>query len=547
MKGSLIPFVFLFCLLHSQSGFAYLTASLNFTALTLTIDHQPHELLFELDSEFQKGFSLYDVQLFKTGLYKEPFNPAYKRSNALQTSCFYFPSAFALPKVTLRLFVSLEKLAFMEKPPKSFEFSILFKDPSTNSLSSSQKLLVSLRNLIPTQHYNLHYPKTIAEGRKFYHFFNQSHIDRHLGYQKQRHFENRMLIASYPRTGTNLFRRTIENILDEFSSNFIGYTIDQVGGKMLDFINTAGEMRGPADYIRIITEHSLYWAVQDKTTINKIIVNMRNPLDMIDSRFQHNILSNAQRGKVSGEYWRSHAFKNELVSNKIASNAAISFQYESLMHSEFPILLSRFEDLMYNPVRTFCDALTYIESVPCDFSWKPKLLKYLEVNGYSSFYRTDFANTTIPEEPYPEIKKSKLFSTYDPSTIRSFYYFFIKTIHFCGYSHLYKDYLKEAEISEFEKQVKEYQGRTFKEKNKRSLELALQYKIPFQGKTIQSIIRYDPQYYNMVTLQKRNFFSSMKSETMDIIPKEGSSLRHNTDYITPQQEVKIPDFFYDEE
>ena len=153
---------------------------------------------------------------------------------------------------------------------------------------------------------------------------------------------------------------------------------------------------------------------------------MRNPLDMVDSRFQHNILSMAQRGKVDGEYWKSIQFKNALIDQKIASNAAVSFQYESLMTSKFPVLLSRFEDIMYNPIQTFCDALTYIESVPCDYSWKPKLLKYFEVNGFSSFYRTDPVNLTVPESRYPDIKQSKLAKVYEPSTIRNIYYFFIK-------------------------------------------------------------------------------------------------------------------------
>jgi hypothetical protein len=181
MKSILVAlFAIAFSFHFSQ---AYLTTSLNFTALTLVIDPPKELLIFELSNDFYEGFSLYDIQALPTGLYAEEFNPSYHHKGSLPKQCFSFPHIFPPSSVTLRLFVSLEKLALADSPPKSHTFSLSLKDRRTQEVTKAYPFTVQLKNLIPTQHYQLHYPKTVEEGKKYYHFFSQSHIDRHLGFQ----------------------------------------------------------------------------------------------------------------------------------------------------------------------------------------------------------------------------------------------------------------------------------------------------------------------------------------------------------------------------
>lgn len=533
-----------------------ITSSQAFTLIAVDIlpDSLDLPLSLEFSKELQEQLTIYDIQITPSNQFIQTPSPDYESESLLfsQPTCLQFNRFLATP-YTLRLFVSLEKIALAPTPQFELVFLLKMHKKGGDSLSGSapkvQRVHLNLKGLNPVQHYSIDRPKTVSEGKLYYDHFNEAHLKRNLSFQAkpQEHF-GKLIIVSHPRCGTNLFRRTLENVLGEFSSNFIGLPETEFQ-KMTDFVTTSGEIRGHTDFIRFYVEHSFDWAIYSKAKINKIILNVRNPLDMVDSRFQLIALGNSQLGKLAGEYWRSESFKSFMTHQSTESACGFAAQYEAVMKTEFPFFVVRFEDLIANPLEVLCDSLSYIESIPCEFSWKEKLRKYLEANGLVSYYKKTKARLPeSPDEPvskYTRVQKSELFQIYDQKTIKRIYNVFRVWIHFSGYSHLYEDLMDSRKnFEDFRERRDDWKPKNFEVRNRKSIEMSLKHQLNGEGKEFLEIVGFDEEELQKeIILRKIPFFLMMEPIEYEQKVREGTKLREETEFTRPEEEIPIQDCF----
>lgn len=543
-----------FFLADSPLGSCFVSISNNFTTFSLSLN-DPRTSFFEFSFEDSlDSFPVLAIHAAATNQYNESYPVAwaleeYKEpKKCFNLAKFHRISFLGIRKTTLKVFSSLSYLLEspksqspsqdseasngdnpLQREQRGIRFKLIERDSKGGAISSQLFTYSNLKNLPPAQFFFLRFPQSVQDGLYYYPLFNENHLERDLGLSSLSFEESkipRTFMMSHPRSGTHMIRRTLEHIFDEFINNFLGEDYAQIKKSRKQQLES-GELRGYSEFTRIMIEHSPANIIRMGLHVNKLVLVARNPIDAVDSNFHLENSRNSHLDKIKGEYWNSRRFQFSL--NR---NMPVTVFHEMLVDSPLPFYVVRYEDELERPFEVFCEVVSYIESVPCEFSWNQKVKEFLEKNGLVSFYKRTTLDTTKNQEE----KKFKIIKKYPKEIVEVIYTIYLDYIKFCGYNEIYKGFVSENLF----KETKGEENTQYLEKNRKSLEKSLNYELGHSMNFRRQLGRDEE-----VWIEKR------KLKVLDLLPAKDMTLEHEEGHISSaessqKEEMKIipvPNYF----
>lgn len=324
--------------------------------------------------------------------------------------------------------------------------------------------IVSLKNekipsTMPIMHYKTHRPNSVSDGQRFYEGFAQQHFLRNLSFQVDPEPLYTVRFFTLPRTGTHIIANSMAQMLEEFFILFPRFHGKLWGTGSFDYKN--GEIRSAFKHSRLSISHY----VPPEHVPSRVIFTFRDPIEFIDSSFYgslHQSTSCAYQRAKPG-YHKEPLFIEFIKAKILQINQIDSLLYD-LVPSPFYI---RFDDLLGDPFRTFCDIISFINAFPCELSIGEKVKGVLETQGIRSSYKSKSLQESI--EAVNEREKWKgIYEAYGRQMVSMVYNDPVtkKLIEFYEYTGRYSEFFGVE-------QKPKGTGKTFRKESQDSLERVL--------------------------------------------------------------------------
>lgn len=228
-------------------------------------------------------------------------------------------------------------------------------------------------------------PKSVEEGLKFYPIFTEAHLQKNFGFVEDSAISTRVGIMTFPRTGSNALRYTLEkitqiNIGDEH----------QLNSDLPKFLHSRGQVMGSVRNTPIIKGHYPYNPIDrvpDPVSMHRAVILVRDPLPSIISLFTM-IMVGDQISKLPMSAFAQHPIYEELL--LFYSTRFESF-HDFWEKQSIPVLHVRFEDMVSSKSDFLLQLASFIEGENIQGSGsetEKKIKEYVESEGLSSVYRT---------------------------------------------------------------------------------------------------------------------------------------------------------------